>query len=1338
MMQRHQNTFIEGLDKDSSVNKYSNSKFFNSENFRIIINEESSTGAIVNVKGTELKVEFKTSKLPPDEFKIIGVDRIAERVIFFIYNVTRSSTLVYVIPISEIEVGGLEIMVGSTVSSYLYYNGDFGFTADSKLRIVSRKENEDLHKIYFTDGETPLRFMNVSEENRLTLLNTPVSRLEIVPDVELNSPDIVGLISGRLKSGRVQYAYQLYNINGAESTFSATSDLVNLTTSNETVSVRTFKGSDVGTDSGKGVEISIDNIDARFDRLRVVRILYEDLNLEPEISIVYEGQFIHGETFNFSDFGTATLGELTIEELNELLVNPIPKTLETKNNFLFIANTEEDSFDFEFDAQVFRYRDDAGSEQTYTGLFNPYNNYFKTAVDLYKYHTALGANTILGGKSDAIEYQFRTKKIKLDSTVNGRLFGEAPASIYSYAKQENSTKYVGYQRDEIYRFGFVGYDAKMRRSFVKWVDDIRFPDFNDGTESYFASAYSGDPVTPAYQTITLLLDNDLDPLPTYEATYEITFTIGGNDVTVIFEHSTDRTWWQSYQMFFSSFNGNEPFNRIFIDSYDDTDVTGHTLDITFRCDTSDFATSWDADLDPASLDILYGVSIGAYSAFALPPGATEAVENDYALTSEDGGDLYAHVLHPAFKINVDELPEEVKAIQIVRVKRDGTNRTVVDMGVASTLLTHVFASYTKRFSGIPIIGDNRTDIDYHSPEHLFNRAYGVVGNHFESLAALTSTVDEFTFNDQMKVVKSKTYSFITDFVKAEISNGGNHLHSQNTDSITTFGADFIKNEAKYDTGLGDPAVIAGTKGSCKLLKTATDIYGSTHSSGILGRRRYSSYPYGGITESSLGTSEYIAVSDIYEVDDPALEGFIPVFNGDTYIGYHEYLRTIWDYEGREPEKRLVVNEIHPVESTINLQIINNDTFNSLYDGVDDFMNTIEIRGMQETVGSWQIAGGDFFNQTFNLYTYNSVYSKQNDAKKFYPAPVDVQLVTTRPYRIYHSDRKIPGEFADRWTKFRPNNFLDVDTRYGEITRLFNFRDTMFYFQPEGFGALFIEPKELVQSSTPGPLIAGTGGVLDRYHYYATNSGLSDYFGLTGSKQSIYYYDRLNRKICRVEENGARFLSDIKSISSLVKAMIPSDEVVFANDNDYSEILMSIDGIKTLVFSELLDTFSGFHSYASKFFLQLSRNLYGVPLDNPSRIHLHNVGDYGVFYDNEIAPSKLTIIVNPLGNNVCVYDVIELTFELSGNDNDNTENLCVDSIRMYNEYQDTGNLLLTPDDNIVQRFRTWRLNTLIDNTEVDEPRLRSASIFMDLQYDNISNYKLTLHDIVTKFRSTVKQ
>ena len=52
-MATHGNTFMGGMDKDTSKQKYANNKYFDAKNVRPVTDDGLSTGALENIKGTE-------------------------------------------------------------------------------------------------------------------------------------------------------------------------------------------------------------------------------------------------------------------------------------------------------------------------------------------------------------------------------------------------------------------------------------------------------------------------------------------------------------------------------------------------------------------------------------------------------------------------------------------------------------------------------------------------------------------------------------------------------------------------------------------------------------------------------------------------------------------------------------------------------------------------------------------------------------------------------------------------------------------------------------------------------------------------------------------------------------------------------------------------------------------------------------------------------------------------------------------------------------------------------------------------------------------------------------
>ena len=96
----------------------------------------------------------------------------------------------------------------------------------------------------------------------------------------------------------------------------------------------------------------------------------------------------------------------------------------------------------------------------------------------------------------------------------------------------------------------------------------------------------------------------------------------------------------------------------------------------------------------------------------------------------------------------------------------------------------------------------------------------------------------------------------------------------------------------------------------------------------------------------------------------------------------------------------------------------------------------------------------------------------------------------------------------------------------------------------------------------------------------------------------------------------------------------------------------------------------------------------------------------------------------------IFDILEILTEVY---NGSTEVIkTFDTIRIYNDYQDTGTITITPNTNISRRFRTWKFNTIRDNT-TDDPRIRSPYIKIDLTFSNSSNYKLIMHNLITNYR-----
>ena len=94
--------------------------------------------------------------------------------------------------------------------------------------------------------------------------------------------------------------------------------------------------------------------------------------------------------------------------------------------------------------------------------------------------------------------------------------------------------------------------------------------------------------------------------------------------------------------------------------------------------------------------------------------------------------------------------------------------------------------------------------------------------------------------------------------------------------------------------------------------------------------------------------------------------------------------------------------------------------------------------------------------------------------------------------------------------------------------------------------------------------------------------------------------------------------------------------------------------------------------------------------------------------------------------------LEFTIEVIDDSDVNKLNECITSLRVSNDYQDTGVITLVPDDIIRRLLRTWRFNYLWDAGT--DARLRDTYSRIRLSYTNVagSNRKVILHDLVSIF------
>lgn len=1326
------NSFHDGVDRDTAINKYDNSHVFDAENVRIISDDALSNGAITSIRGTVPKATISAVA----GSQIVGSCIIRDYAVLCVYDSNGGS-------IYKFKDSGSASPVSGELT-LLYANSDLNFQIDTPIYMEGRYESEAVQKIYFSDGLTFFRHLNIASP---TLATIEVGSMDIVSNITFG--EISGAITegGQLKAGKIQYSYQLYSVYGSESIFSPTGSLYSIANTLDGVKSSIYvNGLVSGTIVDKSMKVSITIVPAyNFNRLRLVAIEYESVNQTPSIRIVGEYDITGATILEVMDSGSS-IGTLTLEEFRFITNNFYPKTIASKDNILFAGNIDERYFDItdaEFDARAFRFKLTAGTLQSgslesnilmnpggsspvskqifYDGtdnkiytdvVYNPdpvysividsdhdcYNSFNNLSNDEISSHQYIydPVNKKIGGIGANISYEFITHQTLIDEGSTG-LQGSYPkitSEVFDNTNLVNDlAEYTGYQRDEIYRFGIVLFDLNGRPSFAKWIGDIRFP------------------------------NNHQLPFITY---------------------SSPNTY-------------------------------ANNLGIKF---TVSFPT---------------------------------AVAN------------------------------KVSGYQIVRLDREDKDKTVKSSGVAATMIKTNYLTWNGNnklhsASTMPTYGDcsagkirnirwstsgsNSGDIilnstsantldwkhwEYVSPNISFNKKLEFDSNDFsEIVGAVDTNINSLHIQgtgSPIQTVCDKLKNFLP--ASTMVANREPILNI-NTFSQTSYEAsDFILDNSvayfnqcsnMYSSGLR-----YGARGSFSILSYKDDFalaagplwihWGDLTSTGYGWLMQYirsnkNLAIYNGVTYVSRLQNTYYQTSKFVSKYQPTVE----VFSGDTYIDMFFYMRSFDDASGRAQ-----ATMIFPVESTINTKLRTDKIQQYLSWSVAPIGEGIRYR-IQET----EIRGVEIYNINYpteigDLYRYNSTYSMIDKSKSFTLRPQDLSSVNIYDTRVYASNLKISGEYTDSWLKFKFNEYKDIDSQFGSLTRLLNVNNKLMFFQPDGVGVLSVNDRALVQSPTSYSMTLGTGGVLERFDYLTFDSGASNQEDIVKSNKTFYYVDRVRKKINKYEGTDTP-ISVIKGVNSLLKAL-DFDKVICGFDPNYLDVIFSVDNL-TIVFNELTNNFTSGQLFNPNGFLSIGMNLYSIKdtanttaltIDSIINVDYNNLGDFilvndgqsgntlfkhnvgttGLFYDDVVSNSIVEVIVHPEDNNICQFQCIDLRMDITdGAGVEKYTNTKYDGyiipifdtiklVRFANSYMSKEfkvlfyhpNHILQSDEVFIKKIaNAWRIQLPI-MTSIVPPTAEVGVIghpsrFVDthlkvkLTFDSSTTNRWKLHDIITYY-NTVK-
>ena len=218
---------------------------------------------------------------------------------------------------------------GNILSGELLYEGHLNFDYNSPIEALPSYENEEIQKVYWTDGLNQPRFINIveNEEKRNKWNDTSfdfVSTLALEETVHIERN--VGI--GTFPAGVIQYCFTYSNLFGVETNIFYISQLYDIIQDN--------RGLAPDEKTKLTFKIKIDNLDTKFSYINIYSIIRTSLDNIPITKLISKQQII-SDTITFYDIN---IGE-TIEPQSLFYKggNEISAyTIEGKDNTLFLGN----------------------------------------------------------------------------------------------------------------------------------------------------------------------------------------------------------------------------------------------------------------------------------------------------------------------------------------------------------------------------------------------------------------------------------------------------------------------------------------------------------------------------------------------------------------------------------------------------------------------------------------------------------------------------------------------------------------------------------------------------------------------------------------------------------------------------------------------------------------------------------------------------------------------------------------------------------------------------------------------------------------------------------------
>lgn len=789
---------------------------------------------------------------------------------------------------------------------------------------------------------------------------------------------------------------------------------------------------------------------------------------------------------------------------------------------------------------------------------------------------------------------------------------------YSYSDSYFASKFRGYQRDEIYRFGIVFYNKKGQKTPVYWIADIRMP-------SHQMALRNDSPILPFNFNSKIIVKNDIENRGNDE---QESFELVGNALGLKFklrELPIGAVSWEIVRC------QRDEINRTIVAQGATSSLINFTSWGKYDEDFGDsdirpmgllnLTNRYRVNSNDQEIPNMFHTVVDNYIEFVSPEvciqkdSISDNIENNYLC------ELNWNYTYWPYQNYINGAYESGSDFWGIRQKQMFSNYSE-----KSPIQTYYYAGCIRRFDGDsenPSIefGDSRVD----GADGLFGGG-AVLAKYYQSHingrmdrvhkienAIVSKPLPQMYTNEEVK-------TYIQPFVEKNYVNtsvlGYRNLQNHGVSAILKMPNGFVNRHSNGTAVAYEPYSPVNVPNELA--------YTSLNSTRIANIKQNTTL-YSGNTYSTRSNCTYVSCGNVSE---STYEQF--VFGGDTYLCIFDYAHTTIRQKENDTKKNaaqaVFVNCYIPLETCVNLDLLSSDTYG---DTVTD--------NMGQNLIQYEPIVSQSYTQTKPLYEYNSAYSADASAQLFTPKLLYGYSSSVYETRITCSELKTNNELIDSWTKFKFANYLDIDNQYGPVTNLKSFNGKLLFWQDSAVGVAAVNERSLIQDNNISQLTLGTGGILVRYDYYTTTNGSSELNdrSICNSSSTLYWFDSSKKEICGINDTVIE-LAKVKGVKSWCNNQINKMSAWF--DHKYNELCIS-NGKESIVFNEQLNVFTGFYKYPTSHSINLVDKL--ISLDENGFVYLH-----GAEENYESFEPTIKYVVNKEYNETKVFDNVSFDAEFN--------------------------------------------------------------------------------------------